>query len=56
MVVRLNLYSPPCYRKRNEEEAWQAAEELIKYVDDEMIENSQKIFERFDSVKSKKNC
>ena len=40
--------------RETEEEAWQAAEELIKYVDDEMIENSQKIFERFDSVSQKR--
>jgi alkanesulfonate monooxygenase len=40
--------------RETEEEAWQAAEELIKYVDDEMIENSQKIFGRFDSVGQKR--
>lgn len=40
--------------RETEEEAWQAAEELIKYVDDEMIENSQNIFERFDSVGQKR--
>jgi alkanesulfonate monooxygenase len=40
--------------RETEEEAWQAADELIKYVDDEMIENSQKIFERFDSVGQKR--
>ncbi|MGE6379384.1 FMNH2-dependent alkanesulfonate monooxygenase [Peribacillus muralis] len=40
--------------RESEAEAWQAAEELIKYVDDEMIENSQKIFDRFDSVGQKR--
>lgn len=40
--------------RETEAEAWQAAEELIQYVDDEMIENSQKIFERFDSVGQKR--
>lgn len=40
--------------RETEAEAWKAAEELIQYVDDEMIENSQKIFERFDSVGQKR--
>ena len=40
--------------RETEEEAWQAADELIKYVDDEMIANSQKTFERFDSVSQKR--
>ncbi|PJN90501.1 FMNH2-dependent alkanesulfonate monooxygenase [Bacillus sp. mrc49] len=40
--------------RETEAEAWQAAEELIQYVDDEMIENSQKIFGRFDSVGQKR--
>jgi alkanesulfonate monooxygenase len=31
------------------EEAWLAAENLIKYVDDDLIASSQKVFSRFDS-------
>ena len=36
--------------RETEEEAWQAAEELIKYVDDESVERAQKAFKRSDSV------
>ncbi|MGN7940639.1 FMNH2-dependent alkanesulfonate monooxygenase [Virgibacillus sp. 6R] len=35
--------------RETEEEAWRAANELIKYVDDDLIAESQKIFSRFDS-------
>lgn len=35
--------------RRTEEEAWQAANELIQYVDDETIEQAQKMFNRMDS-------
>lgn len=36
--------------RETEEEAWKAAENLIKYVDDDLIAASQKVFSRFDSV------
>jgi alkanesulfonate monooxygenase len=36
--------------RETEQEAWTAANDLIKYVDDELIASSQKIFSRFDSV------
>lgn len=36
--------------RETEREAWQAAENLIKYVDDDLIASSQKVFSRFDSV------
>ncbi|MED1471801.1 FMNH2-dependent alkanesulfonate monooxygenase [Bacillus salipaludis] len=36
--------------RETEQEAWAAANDLIKYVDDELIASSQKIFSRFDSV------
>ena len=35
--------------RRTEEEAWQAANELIQYVDDETIEQAQRMFNRMDS-------
>lgn len=35
--------------RRTEEEAWKAANELIQYVDDETIEQAQKMFSRMDS-------
>ncbi|UQD52008.1 alkanesulfonate monooxygenase, FMNH(2)-dependent [Bacillus methanolicus] len=35
--------------RETEQEAWAAADDLIKYVDDELIALSQKIFSRFDS-------
>jgi alkanesulfonate monooxygenase len=35
--------------RETEEEAWKAADDLIKYVDDDLIAQSQKIFSRFDS-------
>jgi alkanesulfonate monooxygenase len=35
--------------RETEQEAWTAADDLIKYVDDELIASSQKIFSRFDS-------
>ncbi|TCN26059.1 FMNH2-dependent alkanesulfonate monooxygenase [Mesobacillus foraminis] len=40
--------------RETEMEAWQAAEDLIKYVDDELISSSQKVFSRFDSVGQKR--
>ncbi|OUM97344.1 MAG: alkanesulfonate monooxygenase, FMNH(2)-dependent [Thermobacillus sp. ZCTH02-B1] len=36
--------------RETEEEAWRAAEELIRHVDDETIAQAQAIFARFDSV------
>jgi len=36
--------------RETEKEAWAAANDLIRYVDDELIASSQKIFSRFDSV------
>jgi alkanesulfonate monooxygenase len=36
--------------RETEQEAWSAANDLIKYVDDDLIASSQKIFSRFDSV------
>ncbi len=36
--------------RETEEEAWKAAGDLIKYVDDDLIAASQKVFSRFDSV------
>lgn len=36
--------------RETEEEAWNAAKDLIKYVDDETIAKTQKLFERQDSV------
>ena len=36
--------------RETEEEAWEAAHRLIKYVDDDLIAASQKVFSRFDSV------
>jgi alkanesulfonate monooxygenase len=35
--------------RETDDEAWFAAENLIKYVDDDLIASSQKIFSRFDS-------
>ncbi|MGM9949178.1 MAG: FMNH2-dependent alkanesulfonate monooxygenase [Lysinibacillus sp.] len=35
--------------RRTEEEAWQAANDLIQYVDDETIQQAQKMFGRMDS-------
>ncbi|MCP1308290.1 FMNH2-dependent alkanesulfonate monooxygenase [Paenibacillus tyrfis] len=36
--------------RETEQEAWNAANELIRYVDDETIAQAQKVFARFDSV------
>ncbi|MFH7819129.1 FMNH2-dependent alkanesulfonate monooxygenase [Neobacillus thermocopriae] len=36
--------------RETEQEAWEEANRLIKYVDDDMIAASQKVFARFDSV------
>lgn len=36
--------------RETEQEAWAAANDLIKYVDEDLIASSQKIFSRFDSV------
>ncbi|MEH7549729.1 FMNH2-dependent alkanesulfonate monooxygenase [Neobacillus vireti] len=36
--------------RETEQEAWAAANDLIKFVDDDLIASSQKIFSRFDSV------
>jgi alkanesulfonate monooxygenase len=36
--------------RETEEAAWAEAEELLKYVDDEMIEKAQAIFAKYDSV------
>ncbi|WP_093230585.1 FMNH2-dependent alkanesulfonate monooxygenase [Thermoflavimicrobium dichotomicum] len=35
--------------RETEREAWEAANELIQYVDDETVETAQQIFSRFDS-------
>jgi len=40
--------------RETDEEAWQAAEDLIRYVDDETIAQAQRIFARFDSVGQKR--
>jgi alkanesulfonate monooxygenase len=40
--------------RETEEEAWRAAEDLIKYVDDDLIANAQKVFSRFDSEGQKR--
>ncbi|MCQ6562410.1 FMNH2-dependent alkanesulfonate monooxygenase [Paenibacillus mendelii] len=40
--------------RETEEEAWAAADDLIKYVDDETIAAAQKVFARFDSVGQKR--
>jgi len=40
--------------RETEEEAWQAANELIRYVTDESIAAAQKVFERFDSAGQKR--
>ncbi|KKI90551.1 alkanesulfonate monooxygenase [Bacillus sp. SA1-12] len=40
--------------RETEEEAWAAAVELIKYVDDDLIATSQKVFSRFDSEGQKR--
>ncbi len=36
--------------RETEDEAWRAAEELIRHLDDETIAAAQRVFERFDSV------
>ena len=36
--------------RETEKEAWAAAEDLIRYVDDEKVQEAQKTFARFDSV------
>ena len=36
--------------RETEEEAWAAADDLIRYVDDHKVETAQKAFARFDSV------
>ncbi|MEX1031332.1 MAG: FMNH2-dependent alkanesulfonate monooxygenase [Paenibacillaceae bacterium] len=40
--------------RETEEEAWSAANDLIKHLDDKTIEEAQKIFARFDSVGQKR--
>jgi len=35
--------------RETEAEAWQAAEELIKHVDDDAVERAQRAFKRSDS-------
>jgi alkanesulfonate monooxygenase len=40
--------------RETEKEAWQAANELIRYVTDESIAAAQKVFERFDSEGQKR--
>ncbi|HEY8899348.1 MAG TPA: FMNH2-dependent alkanesulfonate monooxygenase [Chthoniobacterales bacterium] len=40
--------------RETEKEAWQAANELIRYVTDESIAAAQKVFERFDSAGQKR--
>jgi alkanesulfonate monooxygenase len=36
--------------RETDEEAWKAADDLIKHLDDETVANAQRIFSRFDSV------
>jgi alkanesulfonate monooxygenase len=40
--------------RETDDEAWQAADDLIKHVDNETVANAQKIFSRFDSVGQKR--
>jgi alkanesulfonate monooxygenase len=40
--------------RETEDEAWQAADALIRHLDEETIEAAQKIFDRFDSVGQKR--
>lgn len=40
--------------RETEQEAWDAANRLIKYVDDDMIASSQEVFSRMDSVGQKR--
>jgi alkanesulfonate monooxygenase len=40
--------------RETEEEAWTAANDLIKHLDDKTIEDAQRIFARFDSVGQKR--
>ena len=40
--------------RETEQEAWAAANDLIKYVDDDLIAASHKVFSRFDSVGQKR--
>jgi alkanesulfonate monooxygenase len=40
--------------RETNEQAWQAANELIQYIDDRTIQEAQKIFERFDSEGQKR--
>lgn len=40
--------------RENEEDAWDAAHDLVKYVDDDIIAASQKVFSRFDSEGQKR--
>lgn len=40
--------------RETEEEAWKAANDLIRHLDDETIAAAQKIFDRFDSVGQKR--
>lgn len=40
--------------RETEKEAWEAANELIKYVDDDMIKQAQEVFSRYDSVGQKR--
>jgi len=47
--IRFGIRLHVIVRETNEE-AWKAADELIRYVDDETVQAAQKIFARFDSV------
>ena len=40
--------------RETSEEAWSASEDLIKYVDDDLIAKSQKVFSRYDSEGQKR--
>ncbi|HBI04027.1 MAG TPA: alkanesulfonate monooxygenase, FMNH(2)-dependent [Paenibacillaceae bacterium] len=40
--------------RKTEEEAWQAAEELIQHVDDDLIDAAQEVFARYDSEGQKR--
>ncbi|MGC4378343.1 FMNH2-dependent alkanesulfonate monooxygenase [Fictibacillus sp. Mic-4] len=40
--------------RETEQEAWEAADRLIRYVDDETIESAQRVFARYDSTGQKR--
>lgn len=52
-TVRFGLRAHIIVRK-TEEEAWQAADQLIEHLDDSVIEEAQKVLARYDSVGQKR--